>query len=112
MRYPPISWEVKGASEQICKDDVNGLPPLRLLNVNPFVSSLLTGKNPRLLLELKYTLKVHKRENFLGSDIEICTFSLLVIINVLFKKKFCWTIIGGDRIVLRIMRLRRMKFFL
>ena len=75
MRYPPISWEVKGASEQICKDDVNGLPPLRLLNVNPFVSSLLTGKNPRLLLELKYTLKVHKRENFLGSNIEICTFS-------------------------------------
>ncbi len=24
-------------------------------------------------------LKVHKRENFLGSDFEICTFSLLVM---------------------------------
>jgi hypothetical protein len=27
----------------------------------------------------KIGLKVHKRENFLGSDIEICTFSLLVM---------------------------------
>ncbi len=30
-------------------------------------------------------------------------------VKVSFKKKFCWTIIGGDRIVLRILRLRRMK---
>jgi hypothetical protein len=26
-------------------------------------------------MEQSCTLKVHKRENFLGSDIEICTFS-------------------------------------
>jgi hypothetical protein len=26
-------------------------------------------------LKVPYYLKVHKRENFLGSDIEICTFS-------------------------------------
>ncbi len=32
-------------------------------------------------------------------------------VKVSFKKKFCWTIIGGDRIVLRILRLRRMKNF-
>ncbi len=29
----------------------------------------------------------------------------------MFKQIFCWTIIGGDRIVLRILRLRRMKIF-
>jgi hypothetical protein len=33
-------------------------------------------------------------------------------VKVLFKKIFCLTIIGGDRIVLRILRLRRMKKFL
>jgi hypothetical protein len=55
MRFPPDQLGSAGASGQICKDDVNGLPPLGLLNVNPFVSSLFTGKKPRLLLELKYT---------------------------------------------------------
>ncbi len=37
---------------------------------------------------------------------------LCINVKVLFKKFFGWTIIGGDRIVLRILRLRRMKNFL
>ncbi len=45
----------------------------------------------------------------------ILKFVLLVsyaeMLRFRFKKKFSWTIIGGDRIVLRILRLRRMKNF-
>ncbi len=32
-------------------------------------------------------------------------------VKVLLKKISCWTFLGGDRIVLRILRLRRMKNF-
>ncbi len=36
---------------------------------------------------------------------------LCINVKVLFKKIFGWTIIGGARIVLRILRLRRTKDF-
>ncbi len=34
-----------------------------------------TYQIPHFRLDKLYLLKVHKRENFLGSDMEICTFS-------------------------------------
>ncbi len=40
------------------------------------VSKCMSEKNIHNVVEEMYhSLKVHKRENFLGSDIEICTFS-------------------------------------
>ncbi len=36
---------------------------------------------------------------------------LCINVKVVFKKKFSWTFIGGDRIVLRILSIRRMKNF-
>ena len=51
-------------------------------------------------------LKVHKNENFFGSEFEFCTISLLVLLNDFVKKNFDWTINGGDTIVPLSLRLR------
>jgi hypothetical protein len=36
---------------------------------------------------------------------------LCINVKVLFQKNFSWTFIGGDRIVLHILSIRRMKNF-
>ncbi len=43
-------------------------------------------------------LKVHKNENFFGSDFEFCTISLLVLLKYygFVKKNFDRATIGGD----------------
>jgi hypothetical protein len=46
-------------------------------------------------------LKVHKIENFFGSEFEFCTFSLLVLLKYkdFVKNFFDWPMNGGDKIV-------------
>ncbi len=54
---------------------------------------------------------VHKREKALILKFVLFRSQLCINVKVLFNKIFGWTIIGGDRIVLRIMRLCRTKDF-
>ncbi len=55
------------------------LRSLNTVEIKVFKIFLLVDRRIRILEAQKLTdpepLKVHKRENFLGSDIEICTFS-------------------------------------
>jgi hypothetical protein len=59
-------------------------------------------------------LKVHKRDNFFGSDFEISTFFIVGYAKILkfFKIKcFDWASIKKDTIFLRILSIRRTKDF-
>ncbi len=57
-------------------------------------------------------LKVHKNENFFGSDFEFCTISLLVMLKCegFVKHFFHWAIIGADTIIPLSLRLSRIRF--
>ena len=57
-------------------------------------------------------LKVHKNENFFGSDFEFCTISLLVLLIDFVKKNFDWATNEGDKIVPLSLRLRGIRFCL
>jgi hypothetical protein len=62
---------------------------------------------------LAASLKVHKNENFFGSDFEFCTFSLLVMLKYQsVEKKFYRATIRGDKIIPLSLRLSRIEFSL
>ncbi len=69
---------------------------------------MIRSKNPSV------TLKVHKIENFFGSDFEFSTISLLLLLKYydFVKKIFDWAMNGGDLIVPRSLRLRGIEFSL
>ncbi len=59
-------------------------------------------------------LKVHKSENYFGSEFEFCTISLLVLLKYqdFVQTFFDWAMNGGDTIVPRSLRLRGIEFSL
>ncbi len=57
-------------------------------------------------------LKVHKIENFFGSDFEFCVISMLVMLKGFVKKFLDHATIGGDTIIPRSLRLSRIEFSL
>jgi hypothetical protein len=64
--------------------------------------------------EIKRILKVHKIENFFGSEFEFCTISLLVLLKYedFVNRNFILGHEWGDRIVPLSLRLRGIDFSL
>ncbi len=62
--------------------------------------------------DMSVEIKVHKRDNFFGSDFEFFTFLWLVIPNYYFLENiFChWTNIGEATIIPRILSICRKRF--